>query len=133
MISNKNKKFLFFAFYKFFVFCKKFRCKKTKNWNFIKFLIFFQFSQIFSEISWIFLKKNPFFRFFEKFQENRPKFGIFSFFTDILVILFLKIWIYIIISRNKSAEIFLLFFVFCSQKTPFFFVFCKKSNCKKKP
>ena len=35
--GSKKKEFLFFAFYNFVVFCKKFRCKKQKNWNFIKF------------------------------------------------------------------------------------------------
>ena len=57
MAANKNKEFLFFGFYKFFVFCKIFRSKKQKIeiWsNYCPFFNFLEYLQ--KNIEILFLK-----------------------------------------------------------------------------
>ena len=129
---TKTKNFCFLPFIDFLFFAKNSGAKKQK----IEIDHIFEFFSIFPNFFWnfwnFFKEKSIYRDFFEKFQENRPKFGIFSFSTDILVILFKKIWICIIIRRNKSAEIFYVFFVFCLQKTPIFFCFLQKIKIQKK-
>ena len=131
MVSNKKKKNCFLPFINFLFFPKNSGAKKQKIEISSNSWFFFNFPKFFLKFLEFFKRKINFLGFFEKFQENRPKFGIFSFFTDILVILFKKIWICIIISRNKSTEFFCFFLFFVRKKHQFFFVFCKKSIYKK--
>ena len=125
MGPSKNKEF----FCIFFCFSQKIQVQKTKNWNFIKFLNFIK-------------KFWEMWDFFEKFQGNWPKIGLFQKFLDLFENFplfccqwfFFKFLICCVNSRNLNmiAEIFFRFSLFFVRKKPqFFFVFRKKSKCKK--